>query len=394
MDPRQNPFAPGAGEQPPELAGRDDLLDRLAVTLDRCRNGLSARSAILYGLRGVGKTVLLNRIRVDAEARGIAWARVEAVEKRSLPAVLVPALRTALLRLDRSASVKSRVHVAMKALAGFSRALKFKYQDLEIGFDIAPEPGVADSGSLAADLADLVLAIGGAAANQGTALALFVDELQYVEIEQLAALLEALHMVNQERLPFAVVAAGLPQVIGDVGRAKSYAERLFEFVHVDRLADEASRLALTAPVEKQSVSFTDAALAEVVPQTWGYPYFLQEWGKHSWNVAERSPIGRSDVINATKEALAELDAGFFSVRWNRLTPSERIYLQAMAAIGPGPHRSGDVAAHLNRSVTAVAPTRSKLIAKGMLYSPAHGHTAFTAPLFDRFLQRLTSEERA
>ena len=389
MDPRKNPFAPGAGEQPPELAGRDDLLERAAVSLDRCRSGLAARGPVLYGLRGVGKTVLLNRIRMDAQARGIACVRMEAVESRSLPAVLAPALRTALTRLSRAETAKSWSQDAVKALAGFTRALKFKFGDIEVGLDIQPEPGLADSGSLEADLTDLVLNIGRAAAEQGTAMALFVDELQYVASEQLGALLEALHVVNQERLPFMVVAAGLPQIVGGVGRAKSYAERLFEFTEVDRLDALASARALVNPARQQGASFTDAAIAEIVERTTGYPYFLQEWGKHSWDAAQCSPIRKCDVLEATATAEAELDAGFFRVRLDRLTPTEQFYLSAMASLGPGPHRSRDIALQLGRKVTAVAPTRNRLIAKGMVYSPAHGDTAFTVPLFDEFMRRVS-----
>ena len=389
MDPRKNPFAPGAGEQPPELAGRDDLLERAAIALDRCRSGLSARGPVLYGLRGVGKTVLLNRMRIDAQARGIACVRVEAVESRSLPAVLAPALRTALTRLSRTEAAKSGSLAAVKALAGFTRALKFKFGDIEVGLDIPPEPGLADSGSLEADLTDLVLNIGRAAAEQDTAMALFMDELQYVPLEQLAALLEALHVVNQERLPFMVAAAGLPQIVGGVGRAKSYAERLFEFVKVDRLDALASARALVNPVRRWGAAFTDAAIEEIVERTTGYPYFLQEWGKHSWDAAQCSPIRKCDVLEATAMAEAELDAGFFRVRFDRLTPTEQSYLSAMASLGPGPHRSRDVAQQLGRKVTAVAPTRNRLIAKGMIYSPAHGDTAFTVPQFDEFMRRVS-----
>ena len=388
MDPRKNPFAPGAGEQPPELAGRDDLLERAAVALDRCCSGLAARGPVLYGLRGVGKTVLLNRMRMDAQARGIVCVRVEAVESRSLPAVLAPALRTALTRLSRAEAAKSWSQAAVKALGGFTRALKFKFGDIEVGLDIPQEPGLADSGSLEADLTDLVLNIGRAAAEQGTAMALFMDELQYVASEQLGALPEALHVVNQERLPFMVAAAGLPQIVGGVGRAKSYAERLFEFVEVDRLDALASERALVNPVREQGACFTDAAIEEIVQRTTGYPYFLQEWGKHSWDAAQCSPIRKRDVLEATATAEAELDAGFFRVRFDRLTPTEQSYLSAMASLGPGPHRSGDIAQQLGRQVTAAAPTRNRLIAKGMVYSPAHGDTAFTVPLFDEFMRRV------
>lgn len=388
MDARQNPYAPGAGTPPPELAGRDDVVERAAIALDRIRAGRAARSLIFYGLRGVGKTVLLNKIRLEAEARGIASVRIEAPEERSLPALLAPALRTALFRLRRIDAVKDGLGKAMKALAGFVGALKVKYNDIEVGLDLPAEDGLADSGDLATDLADLIAAVGEAAAERGTSVALFIDELQYVPEEQLAALIMALHSANQAQLPVTMVAAGLPQLLGQTGRAKSYAERLFEFVEVDRLDGDAARAALCVPAEKEAVTFTEDAIAEIFAQTRGYPYFLQEWGKHSWNVANRSPIGRDDAVRATDEALAELDASFFRVRFDRLTPAEKAYMRAMADLGPGPHRSGDIAERLGRKVTTVAPIRNSLITKGMVYSPAHGDTAFTVPLFDGFMQRI------
>lgn len=390
MDARLNPYAPGAGTPPPELAGRDDIIERAAVALDRIRAGRSARSVVLYGLRGVGKTVLLNRIRLDAETRGIASVRIEAPEERSLPALLAPALRAALFRLRRIDAAKAGLSRAMKALAGFAGALKIKYADIEVGLDIDPEHGLADSGDLDTDLADLIAAVAEAAAERGTAVVLFADELQYVPEDQLAALIMALHSANQAQLPVTMVAAGLPQLLGSMGRAKSYAERLFEFIAIDRLDGDAARDALRLPALREGVEFSDEAVGIILDKSSGYPYFLQEWGKHSWNVADDSPIDGDDARRATDEALADLDASFFRVRFDRLTPAEKGYMRAMAELGPGPHRSGDVAAQLGRQVTTVAPVRNALIAKGMLYSPAHGDTAFTVPLFDSFMRRIMS----
>jgi hypothetical protein len=219
---------------------------------------------------------------------------------------------------------------------------------------------------------------------------LFIDELQYVHEDQLASLIRALHSASQRQLPVTMLAAGLPQLIGQTGRAKSYAERLFEFVLIDRLDDKAARAALSVPAAKEGVAFAPEAIAEILRHTMGYPYFLQEWSRHAWNVADESPISRADARRATILALAELDAGFFRVRFERLTPTEKRYLGAMAALGPGPHRSGDIADRLGKSVTSVAPVRSELIAKGMIYSPAHGDTAFTVPLFEKFMKRIMS----
>ena len=388
MDPRQNPYAPGAGTPPPELAGRDELIERAAVALDRIRARRPARSFIVYGLRGVGKTVLLNRIRLDAEARGIASVRMEAPEERSLPALLIPALRATLLRLSRGEVLKDNLLRGMRALAGFTKALKVKYQDIEFGIDVDPEVGLADSSDLDTDITDLLVTLGKAAGERGTAIVLFIDELQYVPEGQLASLIAALHSASQEQLPITMVAAGLPQLVGRTGDAKSYAERLFEFASVDRLGDDDARDALIVPASKEGVAFSPDAISEILRQTSGYPYFLQEWGRHSWDVADASRIERDDAERATTEALAELDASFFRVRFDRLTPSQKRYMRAMAELGPGPHRSGDIAHILNRKVTTVAPLRNALIAKGMIFSPAHGDTAFTVPLFDDFMKRI------
>lgn len=391
MDPRQNPYAPGAGTVPPELAGRDDVTERAAVALDRIRAGRSARSFILHGLRGVGKTVLLNRIRIDAEARGITSVKIEAPEDRSLPALLVPALRAALLRLRRGGALRGRLLKGMRALAGFAKALKVQYRDIELSIDVDPEAGLADSSDLGTDLTDLLVALGQAAGERDTAIVLFIDELQYVPQEQLAALIAALHGVSQEQLPVAMAAAGLPQLVARAGDAKSYAERLFEFTAIDRLDGDGARDALIVPAAREGVGFHPDAVSEILGRTHGYPYFLQEWGKHSWDIAAASPIELDDARHATGEALAELDASFFRVRFDRLTPTQKRYLRAMAELGPGPHRSGDVAQVLKREVTSVAPTRNALIGKGMIYSPAHGDTAFTVPLFDEFLKRIMPE---
>jgi len=386
MDPRRNPFSPGAGSPPPELAGRDALIERAAVALDRIRDRRAARSIILYGLRGVGKTVLLGKIRRDAEARGLITVAIESPEERSLPALLVSALRLALIKLSRTEAAKQGVKRALRALAGFAK-LKAKFGDLEVALDLEPEPGLADSGDLDLDLAELLGAVGEAAVERETAIVLFIDELQYVPETQLAALIGALHAVNQRQLPVTMVGAGLPQLLGASGRAKSYAERLFEFVSIDRLDPGAAAEALQRPIEREGAGIEPDAIAEIVAQTLGYPYFLQEWGKHSWAVADASPITLADVRQASIEALAELDDSFFRVRFDRLTPGEKNYLRAMADLGPGPHRSGDIAQRLGRKVNTTAPIRNSLIGKGMLYSPAHGDTAFTVPLFDHYMRR-------
>jgi hypothetical protein len=388
MDPVRNPFAPGAGTPPPELAGRDELRETVRIALERVRRGLPTKSVLMVGLRGVGKTVLLDRMRDDAEQAGIQTVRIEAPESRSLPAMLAPQLRQAMLRLSRNARARNQAERALRALAGFASALKVKFKDIEVGLDFDPEPGLADNGDLEHDLQALAEAVGAAAQEAGTALVLFVDELQYVEEEQLAALITALHRAAQRKLPVVLVGAGLPQLRGQMGRAKSYAERLFDFPEIGPLSEVYAKSAIVKPLQEQGVEIDDDALQSIVMQTRGYPYFLQEWGKHAWDAAATSPITREDVAVASRSALAALDESFFRVRFDRLTPVEKKYLRAMAELGPGPHRSGDISDKLRRKVTSLGPTRNQLISKGMVWSPNHGDTAFTVPLFDEFMRRI------
>ena len=388
MDPIRNPYAPGAGTQPPELAGRRHVLETAQIALERARIGRASKSVMMVGLRGVGKTVLLDRIWQDAEASGIYALRIEAPEDRSLPSILAPQLRLALLRLSKRDAAKRLADRALRGLVSFAGALKVKYHDIEVALDFNPEPGLADSGDLEIDLQDLLEAVGDAARAAGSCAALFVDEIQYVREDELAALITALHRSSQRQLPVTMVGAGLPQMRGRMGRAKSYAERLFDFHEIGALAPEDARLAIAKPARDEGVDIEASALGAIVSQTQCYPYFLQEWGKHVWDVADRSPITAADVQTASRQAVADLDESFFLVRFERLTSAEKRYLRAMAQLGPGPHRSGDVAHVLKRPVTSLAPTRSQLINKGMIWSPSHGDTAFTVPMFDEFMARI------
>jgi hypothetical protein len=370
------------------LAGRDGLLETVRVALERVQIGRPTKSILMVGLRGVGKTVLLDRMRENAEAVGIHTLRVEAPESRSLPAILAPELRQALLRLSRNAKAKAFAQRALRGLAGFAKALKVKFADIEVGLDFDPEPGLADDGNLEHDLQALLEAAGEAAKKAGTALVMFVDELQYVGEAELAALITALHRMAQRQVPVVLVGAGLPQLRGQMGSAKSYAERMFDFSEVGPLSPEAARSAIAKPAKEQGVKVNDDALTHIVNLTRGYPYFLQEWGKHAWDTAQESPITRRDVERCSISAIAALDESFFRVRFDRLTPLEKRYLRAMAELGAGPHRSGDIAEELKRKVTALAPTRNQLILKGMIWSPSHGDTAFTVPLFNEFMHRI------
>jgi AAA ATPase domain len=392
MESVRNPFTPGAGAPPPELAGRDEIVETVRVALERVRLGRATKSVILTGLRGVGKTVLLNQLRLNAESARLRTVRIEAPEGRSLPAVLAPQLRQALLALSRSAKAADLAKRGLRALTGFAKGLKFKYADIEVGFDADAEPGLADNGDLEHDLQALLEVAGEAARADGTALVLFIDELQYVPEEQLAALITALHRAAQSQLPVTLVGAGLPQLPGQMGKAKSYAERLFDFPEIGPLNEEAARRAIVNPLRSEGVDIDPLAIASIMSATRGYPYFLQEWGKHAWDVAVGSPITAEDVTRASQSAVAALDESFFRVRFDRLTPSEKRYLRAMAEIGPGPHRSGEIARVLGKPVTAVGLTRARLIAKGMVWSPDHGDTAFTVPLFDEFMKRIMPGE--
>ena len=388
MDAVKNPFSPGAGSPPPELAGRDVLRKAVRVAIERTRAGKSARSLLMVGLRGVGKTVLLDRMRDDAEVSGVHTIRIEAPEDRSLPALLAPQLRVALLRLSKLAKAKDLAIRGLRALAGFAKGLKVSYADIEVGLDYEGEAGLADNGDLEHDLQELLESAGAAAKAVETALVIFIDELQYVPEAQLAALITAMHRCAQRRMPVLLVGAGLPQLRGRMGDAKSYAERLFEFPEIGPLSAEAAVLAIRKPIEAEGAAITADAVERILVSTRCYPYFLQEWGQRSWEAAEISPIQSGDVDSATTTAVAALDESFFRVRFDRLTPQEKRYLRAMSELGSGPHRSGAIADCLKREVSSLGPVRSSLIVKGMVWSPSHGDTAFTVPLFDEFMRRI------
>lgn len=388
MNPVQNPYAPGAGSPPPELAGRGDVQGDVDIRLQRLQLGRPVKSVMLVGLRGVGKTVLLDQMKRDAERHGIHTVRMEAPEHLSLPALLAPQIRLALIGLSKTAAAKDYAIRGLRALAGFAGKLKLTYHDIEVGLDYDPEPGLADNGELEGDLTALLQQVGITARAAGTSVVLFIDELQYVKEPQLAALVSALHRCSQEKLPVALIGAGLPQLRALLGEAKSYAERLFDFPAIGPLSDADAREALVKPAQNENVVILEAAVDLIIEKTKGYPYFLQEWGKHTWDVAPLSPITEQDVVNASDVAIAALDESFFRVRFDRLTPAEKRYLRLMAELGPGPHRSGDIAESLGRNVRSLGPTRAGLIQKGMIWSPTFGDTAFTVPLFDEFMKRI------
>lgn len=385
MDRRNNPYAPGAGLQPPELAGRDKLIEEATIDMDRVLDARPTKGMMLLGLRGVGKTVLLNRLHGMAEEKGFRTAKVEAPEGGMLPQLLAPELRQVLYSLDLKLATGNRVHRAASVLRNFVAVFKVKIGDIEIGID--PARGMADSGNLEQDLPDLLVAVCEAAKERNVALGIFLDEVQYLTSEELASLIVACHQVAQRNLPMFFVGAGLPQIAALAGNAKSYAERLFTYPVVGQLDASSPRAALVNPAKNEGVDFHDNAIKEILRVTERYPYFIQEWGFHVWNMAPKSPIQRVQVQEATPGVIAHLDANFFRIRFDRLTPLQQKYLRAMAELGSGPLQTGEIAATLGVEAASVATVRQQLINKGMVWSQRHGETAFTVPLFDEFMKR-------
>jgi AAA ATPase domain len=390
MDEVRNPFAPSGGNQPPELAGRQDIIERARIVLARVEQGRNANSFMMVGLRGVGKTVLLNKFLQMAEDQKLRAHLMEVPEDKALAELLMPPLRKILLDLDRVGATSQRVKRAIRVVTGFAKGLKIKGTaggDFEFGHTGTTEPGVADSGDLENDLPEVLVAIAEAAKARKTAVVLLIDELQYIKVAELSALIMGIHKVSQKQLPLVLIAAGLPQLVGNMGQSKSYAERLFEFPEIGPLNKIDASQAINGPVTREGEHIEKAAVDAILTETLGYPYFLQAWGKFTWNQAVKSPIKIGDVNAARPKILQWLDEGFFRVRFDRLTPGEKRYLRAMAELGQGPHRSGDIADTLEVKVSSVAPTRNNLIKKGMIYAPSHGDTAFTVPLFDSFMKR-------
>ncbi len=385
MDRRKNPYAPGAGTQPPELTGRDTILEDADVALVRVLAGRASPGILLTGLRGVGKTVLLNRIRDIADNHGYISDFIEAPEERPLAALLVPSLRQALLKISAMEKAKDAALRALSVLRNFS--LSAKVGEIELGIGLKPQPGTADSGDIERDLPDLFLAVGIAAKENETGFVLLIDEIQYLTAKDLAALIVAAHRVAQRNLPVLVIGAGLPLLPALPGDAKSYAERLFVYPRIGALKDKDAKIALAEPARELGVEYNANALDEIVKVTAGYPYFVQAWGSVVWDVAPKSPITLQDVHNASEEATRRLDESFFSVRLDRVTEAEQRYLRAMAELGTGPYKTKDVATYFKKASASFGPVRDSLIKKGMIYSPKYGEIDYTVPLFDSFMKR-------
>ena len=385
MDPYRNPFAPGAGSRPPELAGRDNILDAAKISCGRAMQGRSARSIMLLGLRGTGKTVLLNEIGRNAEQANLLVSKVEAPEGESLARLLYPEMRKIMRSLSGVEAAKQLATRGLRALRSFASIFKVDMAGVEVG--VEPEPGLADTGDLQYDLPDLFTLIGKAAKAAGRGWILLIDEVQYLSEADLSALIVSLHRMSQEGLPVLLVGAGLPQVARLAGEAKSYAERLFQYPGVGALDAASAKKAVEKPIVEEEATITPAAMDLIIERTKGYPFFLQEWASVLWNNAEGPEIAFTDADNSYAETLAALDEGFFKVRIDRLTKAEVQFVKAMANLGDGPYAMADIAQALQRTQKSLGPTRASIISKGMIYSTDHGYLDFTVPLFAEFMRR-------
>lgn len=387
MDKIKNPFSPGAGSPPPELAGRDAVLEQARVLLGRIRQSRPEKSILMTGLRGVGKTVLLNEMERMAISDGYRTILIEAHEDKPLALLLIPQLRRILFDLDRVAGAGDKVRRGIAVLKSFIGGVRMTVGDVGFGIDIDPELGAADSGDMEIDLPNLFAAVAEAAKERRAVVAILIDEIQYLRPSELSALIMAMHKMQQRQSPLLLIGAGLPILPGMAGESKSYAERLFSFPDLGPLSEQESAKAIKDPIEVSGQAIETAALQEIFRMTQGYPYFLQEWGYQAWNHAESSPITVKVVRESTQLVEQRLDENFFRVRFNRLTPREKTYLRAMAQLGAGSYRTADIADALGVKITTLGPVRANLIKKGMIYSPAHGEMAFTVPLFDEFMRR-------
>jgi hypothetical protein len=395
VDPIRNPYAPGAGQRPPELAGRDRELRQFEVTLERIAAGRPDRSMVLSGLRGVGKTVLLNALRSIAVGRAWGTGKIEARPDQSVRLPLAQAVHAAVREVAHRHRDPDRVEEVAAVLKAF--ALRTDLKDRKTGrqgwqppIDVQAARGRADSGDLELDLVELFTDVASLARDLGVGVALFVDEMQDIAPDELAAVCGAVHEISQQGAPLIVVGAGLPHLPVALAASKSYAERLFRYVSVDRLPRDMAERAWTLPAATEDASYEAKALEELYRLTDGYPYFVQAYGKVTWDVAVDTPIRWADVVQAAPEAEAELAVGFFGARYDRATPAERDYMVAMADLGEGnddrPVSTADVAATLGRKPQSLSPARDGLIKKGLVFSGERGQVAFTVPHFGKFLR--------
>ena len=385
MDPYRNPFAPGAGSRPPELAGRSAILEMARISCGRAVNGRSARPIMLLGLRGVGKTVLLNEIGRIAEREGLHVSRAESPEGESLARLIFPEMRKVMRSLSGVEAAKHLATRGLKGLRNFASIFKIEMAGVEVG--VEPEPGLAETGDLQYDLPDLFTLIGKAAQAAGRGWLLLIDEVQYLSDADLSALIVALHRTSQDGLPVLMVGAGLPQIARLAGEAKSYAERLFQYPSVGALDPVSAGQAVEKPVLEEEASITPEALRAIYDRTKGYPFFIQELASVVWDNSEGPEITAADVERSYGETLARLDEGFFKVRIDRLTKAEVQFVKAMAQLGDGPYAMADIAKSMGRSQKSLGPARASIISKGMVFSSDHGYLDFSVPLFAEFMRR-------
>jgi len=398
VDPIRNPYAPGAGQRPPELAGRDEQLDAFDVVLERVARGRPERSIVLTGLRGVGKTVLLNALRSAAVRAGWGTGKLEARPDQSLRRPLASAVHQAVRELGPAGGAGDHALGVVKAFAqrepagGSGRGAAKLRDRWNPGITVPAVTGRADSGDIEIDLVELLSDLGGTASDTGRGIAVFIDEMQDLGPVDVSALCAACHEISQARLPVIVVGAGLPHLPAVLSASKSYSERLFRYSRIDRLDRTAADAALALPAEDEDAGFTAEALEAMYAATGGYPYFIQAYGKAVWDLAPASPMTADDVAVAAPEAESELAVGFFGSRFERATPGEREYLRAMAdvAVELGDESdavpTADVAAHLARKPQSLSPARDALLKKGLIYSGERGRIAFTVPHFGRYLR--------
>jgi len=390
VDPIRNPYAPGAGQRPPELAGRDREIGQFEVVLERVARARPERSMVLTGLRGVGKTVLLNTFRSMALQRLWGTGKLEARPDQSIRRPVASALHMAIRELAPRHRAPDRVDDFLGVLKAFAlrdpKTPKGTTVSAQFGIDVPAARGRADSGDLEVDLTELFTDAASVAADLGVGIALFVDEMQDVPAPDVSALCAACHELSQVGGPLIVVGAGLPHLPSVLSASKSYSERLFRYTRIDRLDRDAADRALLAPAEREDVQFKQDALDALYEAADGYPYFVQAYGKVTWDVAAASPITIGDVKVASPEAEGELAVGFFGSRYERATPAEREYMRAMAAIGDEPVPTSNVADELGRKPSSLSPARDGLIKKGLIYSSERGLIAFTVPHFGKFLR--------
>lgn len=384
MDPVQNPFSPGAGTPPPELAGRGELIEEARIMIGRALNGRSTQGMLMTGLRGVGKTVILNELMRMAEEKGALPLFVEATAESTLSELLASELKKLFFSLNRIAGAADKVKKGLVVLRNFIGTIHLKVGD--IGLDIEPFAGIADSGNIETDLADLFECVAEAAKEKKKAVLLLVDEVQYLPKKELGALIMAFHRLQQRQLPFAVIGAGLPMLAELAGKTKSYAERLFLYPKVDALSFDATRQAIESPFASCGVQVERTAVEKVYGQSKGYPYFIQEWGYQIWNRVERKRVDADVVDKVRAKVEKRLDENFFHARLERLTTGEKDFLYGMSLCSGNIHVA-DVAKALGSNVASLSKRRASLLAKGMIYSPRYGELAFTVPMFGQFMRR-------